>query len=124
MTLLSAILRAGVKITASVRPAGSPLRATRAALTLTPAAVDRVKVSIQCSQDRVRYALHNINFGTGVGQHTHRGNAFQELLSSQPNAIGLKVGLKHRGCNGMSYVLDFAHEKAKFDEEVIQVNSP
>ncbi|XP_003743579.1 iron-sulfur cluster assembly 1 homolog, mitochondrial [Galendromus occidentalis] len=86
MTLLSAALRAGVKITASVRAGGAPLRATRAALTLTPAAVHRVK----------------------------------ELLSSQPKAIGLKVGLKHRGCNGMSYVLDFAHEKAKFDEEVFQ----
>ena len=45
MPLLSAVLRAGVKITASVRPTGTPLRATRAALTLTPAAVKRIKVN-------------------------------------------------------------------------------
>jgi len=44
----------------------------------------------------------------------------QTLLDSNPEASAIKVGVRTRGCNGLSYTLDFAKEKAKFDEEVIQ----
>jgi len=59
---------------------------TRAALTLTPNAVNRVK----------------------------------QLLVEQPKALGLRIGVRQRGCNGMSYTLDYTERKEKFDEEVIQ----
>ena len=59
---------------------------TRAALALTPAAVNKIK----------------------------------EILSQKPDCIGLKVGVRQRGCNGLSYTLDYAKEKGKLDEEVIQ----
>merc|ERR1712018_428398 len=59
---------------------------TRAALTLTPLAVNRVK----------------------------------ELISGQSECIGLKIGVRQRGCNGLSYTLDYAREKSKLDEIVEQ----
>lgn len=44
----------------------------------------------------------------------------KNLLSNQPQSIGLRIGVRQRGCNGMSYTLDYANKKEKFDEEVAQ----
>ncbi|XP_053695170.1 iron-sulfur cluster assembly 1 homolog, mitochondrial [Sabethes cyaneus] len=76
-----------VVATATVRAVkGKKLLPARAALTLTPAAVARIK----------------------------------RLLDGKTEYIGLKVGVRQRGCNGLSYTLDYATSKDKLDEEVIQ----
>ncbi|XP_077287546.1 iron-sulfur cluster assembly 1 homolog MagR [Arctopsyche grandis] len=73
---------------ATVRAVNKRILPTRAALVLTPAAVNKIK----------------------------------DIMSKNPDEgfIGLKVGVKQRGCNGLSYTLDFTKEKGKMDEEVKQ----
>ena len=75
------------RISVSVRPLEtSKLQPTRAALTLTPLAVNRV----------------------------------HEIICKQPEIQGLRINIRTRGCNGLAYTLDFALEKNKLDEEVVQ----
>lgn len=42
----------------------------------------------------------------------------KELLACQNDAAGIRVGVRKRGCSGNTYVMDYASEKGKFDEEV------
>ncbi|KAL5235734.1 hypothetical protein ACI65C_003144 [Semiaphis heraclei] len=77
---------AGRIASASIRAVVGSKRPIKAALTLTPSAVDQLK----------------------------------KILSGKTDCIGLKIGVKQRGCNGLSYTLDYASEKHKLDEEVVQ----
>ncbi|MCW5700196.1 MAG: iron-sulfur cluster assembly accessory protein [Rhodospirillales bacterium] len=40
------------------------------------------------------------------------------IASRDKPTAGIRVGVRNRGCSGMSYTLEFADEKAAFDEAV------
>lgn len=73
---------------ATVRAVKKRVLPSRAALVLTPSAVQKVKEL--------------------MGKEDAKG------------FVGLKVGVRQRGCNGLSYTLDYAKSKDKLDEEVKQ----
>ncbi|KAK9708426.1 Iron-sulfur assembly protein 1 [Basidiobolus ranarum] len=65
------------------------LRSRKAAIIITPAAVNRIK-------------------------------QLSESKSQGVEPQWLKIGVKTKGCSGLSYSLDYTNKKEKFDEEVEQ----
>ena len=40
------------------------------------------------------------------------------IETHEPGAVGIRVGVREGGCNGMSYQMDFATERGPTDEEI------
>ncbi|MDP2193448.1 MAG: iron-sulfur cluster assembly accessory protein [Alphaproteobacteria bacterium] len=48
-------------------------------------------------------------------------NRIQHLLAVRGKpAYGIRIGLKTKGCTGLSYAIEYADDKQPFDEEVIK----
>uniref|UniRef100_A0A663MXB6 Iron-sulfur cluster assembly 1 homolog, mitochondrial n=1 Tax=Athene cunicularia TaxID=194338 RepID=A0A663MXB6_ATHCN len=58
-----------------------------------------------------------------VGRLNQTPSAVQkikQLLKDKPEHVGVKVGVRTRGCNGLSYTLEYTKSKGDSDEEVVQ----
>ncbi|KAA0191482.1 Iron-sulfur cluster assembly 1 like protein mitochondrial [Fasciolopsis buskii] len=80
----SGVISASVRTT--IKPRKTKLVGRQAPLTLTSAAVDRIK----------------------------------ELMVKNPRAVGLRVGVRTRGCNGLSYTLDYCVDGRQPGEEIVE----
>ncbi len=58
-------------------------------------------------------------FGKALTLTDAAADRVKALMSKAPDAmIGLRIGVKARGCSGLSYDVQYASEKMKFDEVV------
>ncbi|KAI8870822.1 hypothetical protein GQ42DRAFT_178299 [Ramicandelaber brevisporus] len=97
-----------MSLTATVRMATGrtmPLKARKAALTLTPSALNRLR-SLYATQ------------ATSIPHQQQQQQQQQPASATQPPC--LKIGVKTKGCSGLQYTLSFAEKKSMMDEEVVQ----
>ncbi|XP_059780479.1 iron-sulfur cluster assembly 1 homolog, mitochondrial isoform X1 [Balaenoptera ricei] len=87
------------------------LQPTRAALTLT--LLQHLHLA-KPPPDKVKEHTRAIH------QTPSAVNKIKQLLKDKPEHVGVKVGVRTRGCNGLSYTLEYTKTKGDSDEEVVQ----
>ena len=115
--LAACLARTTVATLSSTVPTLSPLAARGFARPLASAAVGRVVASSGKRASRLppKAALAM----TETAAERIRG-LLEGRRERGEEAIAVRIGVRTRGCNGLSYTMNYATEKAKFEEEVEQ----
>ena len=98
----------------SVAATSAPFSSVALEEEMEPAAVESNRTKAKGTPKKSRPKLNPIIVTERAAER------IQELLSG-PNAegaIGIRLGVKRRGCNGLSYTLNYAFEKPEKDEEM------
>ena len=83
------------------------------------AAVDSSAAAGNAAQAGARAKLNALRERKAAIQLTDKAaERIRQLLQARNDAAGIRVGVRKRGCSGNTYIMDYATEKGKFDEEV------
>ena len=70
------------------------------------------------SVGKVKLAVRARRLKAAIEITESAADQLKKLISQKEGALGVRLGVKTRGCNGVSYTMDYAEKVSKFDEVV------